>query len=129
MKVFDRGDQLPFGPHADVVLAHISVNDLERHKRWQLEILQTDADSGGALTNHADVCRRSEELAQASTHILKVGKLQRQRIVMQLTLKEKKKSGNMRTKAACLLSRKRVPLQASGRIRKEPSKVGLSATA
>jgi len=53
--MLDRRDQLPLGPHANRVLVHRLVDDCECHKRRQFEILQADADLGGALTNRAYV--------------------------------------------------------------------------
>jgi hypothetical protein len=37
--MFDGSDQLPLGPHANRVLVHRLVDDRERHKRGQFEIL------------------------------------------------------------------------------------------
>ncbi len=37
---------------------HRLVHNRERQQRGQFEILQTDADLGGALSDLADVCRR-----------------------------------------------------------------------
>ncbi len=53
--MFHGSDQLPLGPHANRVLVHRLVDDLERHKRRQFEILQADADLGGAHSDEADV--------------------------------------------------------------------------
>ena len=54
-EVFHGSDQFPLGPHANRVLEHRLVDDLERHKRGKFEILQTDADLGGTLSDEADV--------------------------------------------------------------------------
>jgi hypothetical protein len=51
--VLDRRDQLPFGPHSDVVGWEESVEDLQSQWRWKFEVLQREADGTGSLT--ADV--------------------------------------------------------------------------
>jgi hypothetical protein len=61
MKVFDGCDELPLGPHANRVLVHRRVDNLERHKGGQFEVLQGHADLGGALADHADVCRGGDD--------------------------------------------------------------------
>jgi hypothetical protein len=83
MKVFDCCDQLPFGPHSDVVGWEESVENLESQRGGKLEILHGKADGGGAITNHADVSRYREELGESRTCILKELE-ERQRIVVQL---------------------------------------------
>jgi hypothetical protein len=65
-EMFHGRDQLPLGPHANRVLMHRLVDDRERHKRRQFEILQADADLGGALADHADVRRGGENLVDAA---------------------------------------------------------------
>jgi hypothetical protein len=69
MKVLHSGDQLPFRPHADAVGWKESVEDLERHKGGEMEVLQCIADGGGSLTDHADVCRCGEELEKARARV------------------------------------------------------------
>jgi hypothetical protein len=59
-------DQLPLGPHANRVLVHRLVDDLERHKRGQFETLQADADLGGALSDHADVRRGGDDFVDTA---------------------------------------------------------------
>ena len=59
--MFDRRDQLPLGPHANRVLVHRLVDDRERHKRGQFEILEADADFGGTLADEGDVRRGGED--------------------------------------------------------------------
>ncbi len=59
--MFDRCDQLPLGPHANRVLVHRLVDDLECHKGGQVEVLQGHADLGGTLANHADVRRGGDD--------------------------------------------------------------------
>jgi hypothetical protein len=54
-EVLDRCYQLPLGPHANRVLVHRCVDDLKSHKCGKFEILEADADLGGALSDHADV--------------------------------------------------------------------------
>ncbi len=54
-EVFHGRDQLPLGPHANRVLVHRLVDDLKSHKRRQFEILEADADLGGALADRAYV--------------------------------------------------------------------------
>jgi hypothetical protein len=65
-KMFHGRDQLPFGPHANRVLVHCLVDDCERHKRGQFEILEADADLDGALSDEADVCRGGENLVDVA---------------------------------------------------------------
>jgi galactitol-specific phosphotransferase system IIB component len=84
MKVLDDCDQLPFGPHSDAVWWEESVEDFERQWRWKLEVLQCEADVGGALTNHADVRCCEEELEHTRASVLAVDEAQRQRILVQL---------------------------------------------
>jgi hypothetical protein len=88
MKVLHGGDQLPFGPHSDVVGWEKSVEDLESEWRGKLEILHGEADRRGALANHADVRRGSKQLEEARARILVEFKAQRQRIVPHLTNSE-----------------------------------------
>jgi hypothetical protein len=64
--MFHGRDQLPLGPHANRVLVHRRVDDLECHKRRQLEILQTDADLGGTLADRADVRRGSDDFVDTA---------------------------------------------------------------
>ncbi len=64
--MFDRRDQLPLGPHANRVLVHRLVDDLERHERGQFEALQADADLGGALADHADVRRGGDDFVDTA---------------------------------------------------------------
>ena len=64
-EMFDGSDQLPLGPHANRVLVHRLVDDRERHKRGQFDTLQTDADLGGALADHADVRRSGDDFVDA----------------------------------------------------------------
>ena len=59
--MFHGSDQLPLGPHANRVLVHRLVDDRERHKRGQFEILQTDADLGGTRADRADVRRGGDD--------------------------------------------------------------------
>jgi hypothetical protein len=63
-EMFHGSDQLPLGPHANLVLVHRLVDDRERHKRGQFETLQADADLGGALADRADVRRLGENLVE-----------------------------------------------------------------
>jgi hypothetical protein len=88
MKVLDLCDQLPFGPHSDVVGREESVEDLESQWRGKLEILKCKAHGTGALADHADVRRRGEELGEARARVLREVKAQRQRIVAQLSNRE-----------------------------------------
>jgi hypothetical protein len=60
-EMFHGSDQLPLCPHANRVLVHRLVNDLESHKGRQFETLQADADLGGTLSDHADVRRGGED--------------------------------------------------------------------
>jgi hypothetical protein len=64
--MFDRRDQLPLGPHANRVLVHRFVDDRERHKRRQFEILEADADLGGALSDEADVRRGGDDFVDTA---------------------------------------------------------------
>jgi hypothetical protein len=84
MKVLHGGDQLPFRPHSDAVGWEESVEDLERDKGGEMEVLQCNADGGGALADHADVCRCGEEFEEARASVLLCVEAQRQRIVPQL---------------------------------------------
>jgi hypothetical protein len=59
--MFHGGDQLPLGPHANRVLVHRFVDDLKCYKRGKAEILQTDADLCGALSDEADVRRGGDD--------------------------------------------------------------------
>jgi hypothetical protein len=79
-EVLDRRDQLPLGPHANRVLVHRLVDDLECYKRGQFEILQADADLGGALADEADMRRCGEYLVDTTRALLctAVGALKRQ---------------------------------------------------
>ena len=65
-EVLDRRDQLPLGPHANRVFVHRLVDDLKRHKRGQFEILQTDADLGGTLSDKADVRRGGDDFVDSA---------------------------------------------------------------
>jgi len=60
-EMFHGSDQLPLGPHANRVLVHRLVDDRERHKRGQFEILEADADLGGTLSNETDVRRGGDD--------------------------------------------------------------------
>jgi hypothetical protein len=82
-KVLHHRDQLPFGPHADAVRAQ-GVEDSESQRRGKFEILKSEADGTGALADHADVRRCSEELEEARARVLIFVEAQRQRIVRQL---------------------------------------------
>jgi hypothetical protein len=93
MKVLDCCDQLPFGPHSDLVWWEERVEDLKSQRRGQFEILQREADRGGALADHADVRRCGEELEQARARVLIVVEAQRQRIVEQLRKNESDSDG------------------------------------
>jgi hypothetical protein len=84
VKVFDRCDQLPFGPHADVVGWEESVEDLESERRGQFELLHRKANGGGAFADHGDVRRHGEELEEARARVLVFGEAQRPWIVLQL---------------------------------------------
>ena len=66
MKMFDGRNQLPLGPHANRVLVHRFVDDRERHKRRQFEILQANADLGGALSDEADVRRGGDDFVDTA---------------------------------------------------------------
>jgi hypothetical protein len=79
-EVLDRCDQLPLGPHANRVLVHRLVENRERYKRRQFEILQADADLGGALSYEADVRRGGENLVDAARALFDIvdGVLKRQ---------------------------------------------------
>jgi hypothetical protein len=112
MKVLHRRDQLPFRPHADAV-GEESVEDLERDKGGEVEVLQCIADGGGAIADHADVCRRGEELKKARARVLVVVEAQRQRIVPQLRNTESDGWAQEGEK----ISLKRMSLPASGRAR------------
>jgi hypothetical protein len=78
--MFRGSDQLPLGPHANRVLVHRLVDDLKRHKRGQFEILQTDADLGGTLSNEADVRHGGEDFVDPARALCGtvVGVLERQ---------------------------------------------------
>lgn len=79
-EVLGRRDQLPLGPHANRVLVHRLVDDRERHKRGQFEILQTDADLGGTLSDEVDVRRGGDDFVDAARALFGtvVGELKRQ---------------------------------------------------
>jgi hypothetical protein len=79
-EVLDGSDQLPLGPHANRVLVHRFVDDLECHERWQSEILQADANLGGTLTDHADVRRGGDDFVDTARALSAtvVGVLKRQ---------------------------------------------------
>jgi hypothetical protein len=64
--MLDGRDQLPLGPHANRVLVHRFVDDRESDERGQFEILQADADLGGALSNEANVRRSGDDLVDAA---------------------------------------------------------------
>jgi hypothetical protein len=83
MKVLHSGDQLPFGPHSDAVWKE-GVEDLESGERGEVEVLQRIADGAGAVADHADVRRCSEELEKARARVLRPLEAQRQRIAPQL---------------------------------------------
>jgi hypothetical protein len=85
MKVLDRRDQLPFGPHSDAVGWEKSVEDLERQRRGQFEVLQREANGTGALSDHADVRRCGDDLNEARARVFVPFEGQRQRILVQLT--------------------------------------------
>jgi len=59
---------------------HRLVDDLECHKRGQFEILQADADLGGALANHADMRRGSDDFVDTARALrcTDAGELKRQ---------------------------------------------------
>ena len=59
-------DQLPLGPHANRVLVHRFVDNLECHKRGQSKTLQADADLGGTLSDHADVRRGGDDFVDTA---------------------------------------------------------------
>jgi hypothetical protein len=84
VKVLDCCDQLPFGPHSDVVGWEKSVEDLECQWGGKFEILHRKANGSGAITDHADVRRCGKELEEARARVLVVAEAQRQRIVPQL---------------------------------------------
>jgi hypothetical protein len=84
VKVLHHRDQLPLCPHSDAVGWEKGVKDLERDKGREVEVLQCDADGGGALSDNADVRRCGEELEQARTRVLAEAEAQRQRIAIQL---------------------------------------------
>ncbi len=63
--VFHGSDQLPLGPHANLVLVHRLVDDRESDERGQLETLQADADLGSTLSNHANVRRGGDDFFDA----------------------------------------------------------------
>jgi hypothetical protein len=79
-EVLDRRDQLPLGPHANRVLVHRLVDDRERHKRGQFEILQADADLGGALSDEADMRRSGDDFVDTARALVctVLGELKRQ---------------------------------------------------
>jgi hypothetical protein len=116
MKVLHSGDQLPFGPHADAVGWEESVEDLESHECGEMEVLQCIADGGGALADHADVRRCSEELEEARARFLVFAEAQRQRIEVQLR-NSCQTAGHTKEK----ISRKRWSSLASGRARQGAS--------
>ena len=74
--MFDCSDQLPLGPHANRVLVHRLVDDLECHKRGKFETLQADADLGGTLSNEADVRRGGDDFVDTARTL--AGVLKRQ---------------------------------------------------
>ncbi len=45
---------------------HRLVDDLKSHKRGKFEILEADADLGGALSDHADVRRGGEDFVDTA---------------------------------------------------------------
>jgi hypothetical protein len=83
MKVLDCCDQLPFGPHSDVVRAE-SVEDFESQRCGKFEVLHCETDSDGALADHVDVRRYREELEEMRARVLHDAEAQRQRILVQL---------------------------------------------
>jgi hypothetical protein len=78
--MFHGRNQLPLGPHANRILVHRLVDDLECHKRGQFEILQADADLGGALSDEADVRRSGDDFVDTERALFGtfVGELKRQ---------------------------------------------------
>ena len=73
--MFDSCDQLPFRPHSDAVGREEGVEDLERQRRGQFEVLKREADGTGALADHADVRRCSEEFEKARARVLEFAEL------------------------------------------------------
>ncbi len=71
--MLDRCDQLPLGPHANRVFVHRLVDDRERHKRGQFEILEADADLGGTLSNEADVRRGGDDFVDTERALFGTG--------------------------------------------------------
>jgi hypothetical protein len=101
-EMFHGRDQLPLGPHANLVLVHRLVDDRERHKRGQFEILEGDADLGGALADHADVRRCGDDFVDTERALFAtvVGEIKRQpsdlRQLVSVKLREfEAKSGTM----------------------------------
>jgi hypothetical protein len=105
--MFHGSDQLPLGPHANRVLVHRLVKDLECHKRGQFDALQTDADLGGALSDHADVCRGGKDFVDTARAlcgtVVRVLKRQpsnrRKSISVQLKSKNESQERDQRTQA------------------------------
>ncbi len=79
-EVLDGRYQLPLGPHANLILVHRLVDDLKCHKRGQFKTLQTDADLGGALSDHADVRRGGDDFVDTARALFGTvfGELKRQ---------------------------------------------------
>ena len=69
-KMLDGSDQLPLCPHANRILVHRLVDDSERHKRRQFEILQADANLGATRADHADVRRGGEDFVDTARALL-----------------------------------------------------------
>jgi hypothetical protein len=84
MKVLHHCDQLPFGPHSDVVWWEKSIENLESQRSGKFEILHCKANRGGTLSDHANVSRHGKELEKARSCVFDSAKAQRQRIVVQL---------------------------------------------
>jgi hypothetical protein len=123
VKVLHSGDQLPFGPHSDAVW-HESVDDLESQWRGKFEVLHCEADGGGALADHADVRRCSEELEEARARVLLFAEAQRQRIPVQLRNTESDSDGAPEDKEK--ISRERPSSPVSGRARSGASGADLN---
>jgi hypothetical protein len=111
-KVLHGGDQLPFGPHSDAVGWEERVEDLESQRGGKIKVLHCEADGGGALADHANVCRCGEELEKARARVLIFAEAQRRRIVVQLRNTSETGAHEVET-----TSLKRVSLPASGRAR------------
>jgi hypothetical protein len=64
--MFHGSDQLPLGPHANRVLVHRLVDDLECYKRRKSKTLQADADLGGALSDEVNVRRGGDDFVDTA---------------------------------------------------------------